>query len=277
MNIKVITRGKVGRPSLKPYSHAVCNVSIAPVRKLGTDQSEMTTQVLFGECVKIISRKNNSWMRIECTWDGYIGWVDPKQFDLLLPEDYHAIRNTSSSAIDLSSPIIHDDFSFPVVAGSDLINYDGISCKIKDKSYIYNGLVTNTSSGDFSEEKFIKVAKRYLHAPYLWGGRSPFGIDCSGLIQVVYKLFGVRLPRDAYQQAEYGQIVDFIESTRPGDLAFFVNKEGKIHHVGIMLDRGEILHASGMVRIDKIDHFGIYHKGRKSYTHVLRYIKRVFP
>ena len=150
-----------------------------------------------------------------------------------------------------------------------------MSLKIDGEKLLYNGQAVSPLEVDPSPELIVKVAKKYLHAPYLWGGRSPFGIDCSGLTQVIFKIFGIKLPRDAYQQAEYGEIVDFVETSQIGDLAFFENKEGNIHHVGIMLGNKEILHASGIVRIDRIDHFGIYHHGKRSYTHKLRFVRRI--
>ena len=112
-----------------------------------------------------------------------------------------------------------------------------------------------------------------MNSPYLWGGRAFYGIDCSGLTQVVYKIFGIRITRNSYQQIKMGHTVEFIREAQPGDLAFFDDKEGNIKHVGILLDQKRIIHASGLVRIDKIDHQGIYHEGKNKYTHKLRLIK----
>ncbi|HRG90423.1 MAG TPA: C40 family peptidase, partial [Chitinophagales bacterium] len=123
---------------------------------------------------------------------------------------------------------------------------------------------------------FERVAMRYLNAPYLWGGRSPFGIDCSGFTQVVFKFADVQLMRDAYQQAEQGAMVNFVEESQPGDLAFFSNDNGKIIHVGIVLKDQRIIHSSGKVRIDRLDHFGIYNADTKKYSHQLKVIKRFF-
>ena len=115
----------------------------------------------------------------------------------------------------------------------------------------------------------------YLNAPYLWGGKTPFGIDCSGFTQMVYKLNGFALPRDAYQQAEIGETLSFVEEAEPGDLAFFDDDEGNIIHVGMVLEQGTIIHASGKVRIDALDHQGIYNKELKNYSHKLRLIKKI--
>ena len=123
--------------------------------------------------------------------------------------------------------------------------------------------------------KLIEDAYMYLNAPYLWGGKGPFGIDCSGFVQVVFRLNGILLPRDAYQQADIGDTLSFVEEGQAGDLAFFDNENGKITHVGILNDAQHIIHASGKVRIDRIDHQGIFHEENGTYTHRLRLLKRI--
>ena len=125
------------------------------------------------------------------------------------------------------------------------------------------------------KNKFIETALLYLNAPYLWGGRTHFGIDCSGFTQMVYKLNGHKLLRDASQQATQGEPLSFIEESEPGDLAFFDNEEGTITHVGIMMADHHIIHAHGQVRIDHMDHTGIYNAELKKHTHKLRVIKKI--
>lgn len=245
------------------------------MRKKPDDTAEMVSQMLFGEVCTLVSRKNKSWMKVQCEWDQYTGWVDPKQYRLIAEEEYDAIVAARSFSLDLTQSVSNGDAAFPIVLASTLPQFDGMSSKIDGKKYFFNGQAIDPSEVAVSPELLVKVARKYLHAPYLWGGRSPFGIDCSGLTQCIFKIFGIRLPRDAYQQADHGQMVDFVETSQIGDLAFFVNKEGHIHHVGIILENNEILHASGRVRIDKIDHYGIYHHGKRSYTHELRFVKRL--
>ena len=120
-----------------------------------------------------------------------------------------------------------------------------------------------------------EIAQSLLNVPYQWGGRSPMGMDCSGFTQVVFKILGKKLLRDAWQQAEQGVLVNFIEEIQPGDLVFFDNEEGRIIHVGIALANHKIIHASGCVRIDNLDHHGIYNTETRKYSHNLRIIKRV--
>jgi cell wall-associated NlpC family hydrolase len=126
-----------------------------------------------------------------------------------------------------------------------------------------------------SVKNILSTAYLFLNAPYLWGGKSPFGIDCSGFTQITYKINGYKLPRDANQQVELGEPLSFVEEAEAGDLAFFDNEEGKIVHVGILLDNQQIIHASGCVKIDKFDHYGIFSSDTKKYSHTLRVIKRI--
>ena len=147
--------------------------------------------------------------------------------------------------------------------GSSLPNYEEKTFSISDHQVIYNGNIS-TPNRIGTKDKIVEDALMYLNAPYLWGGRSPFGIDCSGLTQIVYKVNNVVIPRDASQQAELGVGYSFLEEAEAGDIAFFDNEEGKINHVGILIDKNRIIHASGKVRIDALDHQGIFNKETKN-------------
>jgi cell wall-associated NlpC family hydrolase len=146
---------------------------------------------------------------------------------------------------------------------------------ISNKTFVVEGSTNSEYNKELSIKKLLQTAHLFLNSPYLWGGRTPMGIDCSGFTQLVFKIHGLKLPRDAYQQVELGSALNFVEEAEAGDLAFFDNEEGKIVHVGILLDNERIIHASGYVKIDKFDHYGIFNSVTKKYSHTLRVIKRV--
>lgn len=246
---------------------AFCSVSIAPIRREAADSSEMVSQLLFGEQVEIVDKKEN-WLFIQCHYDQYQGWIDEKQVHYT-----ESKLDTPHLSSHLSHGVQFGDEHFNIVLGSRLPNFDGINFKIDKKKYIYNGNAINVEENPISNIK--KVAQKYLHAPYLWGGRSPFGIDCSGFSQMVFSFFNIKLPRDAYQQAQIGETINFIAEAKVGDLIYFGDEE-KIKHVGIYYDNQIIIHASGKVRLDTIDHVGIYNKEMKKYTHFLKTIKRIW-
>ena len=204
--------------------------------------------------------------------DGYEGWICNKQWLNIDEEDYKSLdKEVSTITIDILD-IIKKDSHQPIVIGSILPNYKSGHALINNEMYQFDGL---TTPGFVKKEKLIENAFVYLNAPYLWGGRSPLGIDCSGFTQMVYRLQGINLPRDAYQQAEVGTTAATLEVSEAGDLAFFENDDGKIVHVGIIMENNYIIHASGKVRIDKIDQQGILNSETKEYTHKLRLIKRI--
>lgn len=254
----------------------VCNLSIIPCRREPSDRSEMVTQLLFGDSFEVLEVQG-SWCRIITAYDQYECWIDRKQY---LPIQQPSFDILNSSGLFCSNElvqIITDNTSgqlFPLLLGSSLPNFDNGECVIENTAFTYDGAYINGKL-PFTKSGIVEIAMLYLNTPYLWGGRSPFGIDCSGFTQMVYKLNGIPLLRDAYQQAEQGEMLSFVEEAESGDLAFFDNDEGRIVHVGIVMDNNKIIHASGKVRIDGFDHHGIYNAERKDYSHKLRLLKRI--
>lgn len=246
--------------------YGVCNLSIVPLRLDPSDKSELISQVLYGDFFKILERRK-SWSRIRLSFDNYEGWVDNKQYLEISKDDYSGLRNEnpqlSGDLVQFVQDLNHQ--LYPVLIGSTLNAQ-------KFFKHSFEGTVINHKS---EKSNIIKTAFLYLNAPYLWGGKTPFGIDCSGFTQMVYKLNGYKLLRDASQQATQGEALSFIEESEPGDLAFFDNNEGAIIHVGIIMADNYIIHAHGKVRVDRLDHSGIYNVDRKLHTHKLRVIKKI--
>jgi hypothetical protein len=249
----------------------ICNLAIVPVRAEASDRSEQVSQLLFGEHFKIIEL-TAKWAQIELAYDGYIGWIDSKQFQSISQENY-LILNELPNVLNadlieyITSP---NNQLMPIALGASLSFLENEA--INSSKFIFDGMKV---CGLKPKSEIIKTAFMYLNAPYLWGGKTPFGIDCSGFTQMVYKLNGYRLFRDASQQASQGVPLSFIEESEPGDLAFFDNEEGNIIHVGILMENNYIIHASGKVRIDRLDHLGIYNADTNRHTHKLRVIKKI--
>ena len=251
--------------------YGISNLAIVPMRIEAVDQAEMVNQILFGEHFKVLEVRKK-WSKVRLAHDSYEGWVCNKQWIEIEKDIYKQLdKEVATIAIDILD-IISKDHHQPIVIGSILPSYKSGHALINNEMYRFDGL---TTAGFTKKEKLVENALMYLNAPYLWGGRSPLGIDCSGFTQMVYRLQGVDLPRDAYQQAEVGTTLSFVEESEAGDLAFFDNNEGKITHVGIILENNHIIHASGKVRIDRIDQQGIFNKELGTHTHKLRLIKSI--
>lgn len=256
--------------------YGICNLSTVPGRAEPSDKSEMVTQLLFGDHFQVIQRERK-WAYIRTGYEGYECWIDQKQFLPVSQETYNELEQEPLSiATDLVQILTHKETNsvIPVLMGSSLPHFDGEVCNLEGNEYMYEGTFIKPGNKT-KKDTIVENAFTYLNAPYLWGGRSPFGIDCSGFTQMAYKLSGFKLPRDAYQQAELGNTLSFVEEAEPGDLAFFDNEQGRITHVGIVLKDNQIIHASGKVRADKLDHYGIYNSEIQGYTHNLRLLRRI--
>ncbi len=254
--------------------YGICLLPAIPLRKEPNDRAEMLTQMLFGETARIYDG-NAKWLSVETDLDAYPGWVDAKQVVKIQEDVYHSLAD-SDVGLTLDPLTLVKDVS----GGTMLLPVCSSLPACKEGTFEIGGLKFKVSGpvrnfGPAMLEGIIDTAKSFLNAPYLWGGRTHLGIDCSGLSQSVYRIHGIMLPRDASQQALEGRTLNFLSETEPGDLAFFDDSEGKIIHVGMIIDSQTIIHASGKVRIDAIDHQGIYREDIKGYSHQLRLLKRM--
>ena len=245
---------------------AYCKVSISPIRAENKDEAEIVSQLLFGE-VFTINEVQKNWINITTLFDAYSGWIDIKHLKLLSEKELKRWLDGLSPAFNLLTEIKTPWGNQRLIRGAYLSNENLFNIG-NDSFEILN------SSKDNLPATIFETAASYLNAPYLCGGKQPFGIDCSGLTQMVYRFHGVNLPRDASQQVEIGQEIEF-ENITEGDIAFFHNKSGKIIHVGILNDKRQIIHASGCVRIDTLTKEGIVHSESNTITHYLNCIKRV--
>ena len=257
-------------------SYGICEISLIPVRKEACHSAEMVTQLLFGHTYTIIENSEN-WLQIRISNDNYEGWIEQKQVYLISEAEFKRYTSETHNIVTDLVQVINNNTSntiFPILLGSNIYGEQDKAFRINKQDYIYNGAL-ESSKQNISAKLIIENALMYKNAPYLWGGKSPFGIDCSGLVQMAYYLSGIKLLRDASQQATQGETINLITDASPADLCFFDNDEGAITHVGILLPDSKIIHASGYVRIDSIDHHGIYDSLLQSYSHKLRLIKKI--
>lgn len=248
-----------------PYG--ICHLSVVPVRGLADNASEMLTQLLYGDHFRVIENRKH-WSKIRIAFDNSEGWVENNQFKSIEKDHFKSVENNkrqefSSDLVSFASD--KNNALIPVVMGSAVSNAFLLS-------HVFEGSCLN---GSASKSNLVQTAMYYLHAPFLWGGKTPFGIDDGGLTQMVYRINGYNLPRHAAEQAVMGESLSFIEESEPGDLAFFDDKEGNINHVGIIMKDNYIIHSHAKVRIDRIDHTGIFNTDDRCYSHSLRVIKRI--
>lgn len=253
-----------------------CPLSLVPLRLEPSDRSEMVSQLLFGESYQVIDELKG-WLLVKVLHDGYEGWMDKKQS--LATEFNQAVSENSGTVhvvAGFTAPAYLAGSDNPVILckGSVLPEFSNNRFSIGGQEYILDS-ETREIPDSPQPCNILKTAMEYLHTPYLWGGRSPFGIDCSGFTQMVFRLCGIALKRDASLQCQEGEIISFINEAQSGDLAFFENAAGNIIHTGILTGTGKIIHASGWVRIDAIDHHGIFNPETGQYTHTLRLVRRM--
>lgn len=255
--------------------YGIITTTIVPLRTDASERSEMSTQIQFGELFYILDTRKN-WFHIKTLFDDYEGWIDVKTGKMLEESDFFELKDSAPVyTSSLVTEIFQEDSEYPIklFPGSEIRSLKSGTFNIRDIKYsIKNGV--RPLKGNH-KKLLVDLAMMYINAPYIWGGKSPFGVDCSGLTQIVYKVIGIPIPRDAKDQVKMGTTLNFVNETEPGDLVFFDNDEGDIIHVGMIIEPGKIIHASGHVKINKLDHQGIYNDDLKKYTHKLRVIQRI--
>ena len=257
-------------------AYAFCNVPVAPLHSEAAHRSEQTSQLLYGEKVEVLEIESHDWARIRSRWDNYEGWCRASQLQFIQQKEYR--KPVRQMVIRRQDKVMFEEGEMWLPAGSELTNMKGNKLVWSDKTGKFKGKKANLHKLVSSAEAVLAAAQQYLHAPYQWGGRTIAGIDCSGLVQMAFKLAGKSIVRDASQQALEGETIDFLTEARAADLAFFDNEEGRITHVGILIDHQTIIHATdttGRVVIDRLDNGGIISLSLRRRTHNLRLVKRV--
>ncbi len=261
----------------------VCLQSWVPLRLSASSASEMVSSLLFGERCELLQQEND-WLKVRCLHDGYIGWI-PANYLFLLPENWlqwkwsivldgdSAWVSDSNQIQGLSQPgntviLLSPGSWVPAVEQLEIagITYRYTRRSGQDSWRLSSKVLLNPTLP--VALRIQETARMFINTPYLWGGRSLWGVDCSGLVQLVAAMVGIKMPRDAYQQAQVGT-KKMWDSAAPGDLAYFSNKEGKVTHVGILLENSYIIHAHGRVRIDQLTPAGIVSTDTGKQTHTL--------
>lgn len=253
--------------------HGIIVVPAAPVRKKAHHKYEMVNQLLFGEKVTILDVKHGEWFKVKSLYDGYKGWIT-----------WHMLQETEKETAEAKAPALAGNLlnrievngsSMHIPMGSFLWQPEKGTGTAGSSAYVYKGKLAPQLTDPQERKKAIEhYAKEWLNAPYLWGGKTILGVDCSGFAQTIFKMAGIALQRDAWQQAQSGTLIKHLQDAQPGDLAFFDDKE-EIVHVGILLGPDKLIHSSGKVRIDPIDKKGIIHTDTGKRTHRLKLIKRM--
>lgn len=256
-------------------TYGICRIAIVSMRMEPDHRSEQVSQLLFGEHYSVVdSSEDKKWVRISCAYDEYEGWIQKEQFHTISTEYYDQIGNSNYKiSTEISSSILFNKSYRNITIGS-ILPISTNELFETEQHLAFGG--ESKSLGQKRDADFLElIARKYLNTPYLWGGRSPFGIDCSGFTQMVYRICGYMVPRDSSMQLNAGKLVSDFSSIHPGDLAILKDENGIVDHVGILLSDNKIIHASGKVQIDKFLPEGIKNMDTKLVSHHLHQIRRV--
>lgn len=252
--------------------------SIIPVRAEAREGAEQNTQMLFGELCTILEEQPR-WKRIRLESDGQEGWVDAKMITPMTDEEHTAYAEALKTAAMVAFPMAYavsenNGQSIPLTAGTRLTNYQNGRFEVLGVGFRIDPNMVITQPMELNEQNLLQAVRFFLNTPYLWGGKNALGMDCSGFTQVVMSLFGKQLLRNASEQATQGEPVADLDHAQAGDLAFFDHEDGRISHVGIIIDRARVIHCSGRVKVEKLDIHGIKMSENGQYSHHLVSIRR---
>lgn len=257
-------------------AYAIGRYTAAAIREKPRATTAMTSQLLLGEPVEVL-QKDKSYWHIRCSDDNFEGFVRADQLLEIDERTFRHQRDKPAFCLDLYATLLGDYMGLPVTFGARLPEFDGIRLTLAEQVYNFSGQAVLAEDLRTDAELLIRFARRWLFVPQLYGGRTPTGVAAAALVQLVCRLVNIRLPRTAEAMSHHGRIVDFAIQAQPADLAFFDNRKGQIDHVGILLPDSRILHVHDRVRIDAVDHYGIFSHELGKYTHRMRIIKRLLP
>lgn len=254
--------------------YGVCRLALVPIRKEPRDAAEQITQLLFGDHYEVAEASDDKrWLRVVIYADRAEGWLDARQHHDISKEYFDQINQTDFKiTTEVASAVLYKKSPLTIVMGSIVPISNSELFKIEEQ-FAFNGEAKGL--GQKRDAEYLKtIARKYIAAPYQWGGKSPFGIDASGLTQMVYRIAGYNLYRDVRQQSTQGKKVT---EALPGDLVFFADKNSTVKHVGILLEEGRVIHAYGQVRVDALTEEGLRHPETGAITHQLHSIRRILP